>query len=96
MIAVIATFEVQPGKEEEFEAEARALCEKVRANEPDAKLYQLARAKRAPQTYRMMELYADKDAFKAHGATDYFAAAFERMKALLASDPVIELLDTVD
>ncbi|MCK9541414.1 MAG: antibiotic biosynthesis monooxygenase [Novosphingobium sp.] len=96
MLAVIATFEVQPGKEQEFEAEARALGEKVRANEPDVKLYQLTRAKRSPQTYRMLELYADKDAFKAHGATDYFPAAFERMKALLAGDPVIELLDGVD
>jgi|KBSSwiStaDraftv2_1062776.scaffolds.fasta_scaffold04609_9 quinol monooxygenase YgiN len=96
MIAIIATFEVQAGKEAEFEAECRALAEKVRANEPGNTLYQLVRAKRSPQTYRMMELYADKDAVKLHGGTDYFLAGIERIKATLSAEPVIELLDTVD
>lgn len=95
MIAIIATFEVRQGCEAEFEAECRGLAEKVRTNEPGNSLYQLVRSKKAPQTYRMMELYADKDAVKLHGGTDCFAAGFARIKDLLSADPVIELLDVV-
>ncbi|WP_242124159.1 putative quinol monooxygenase [Sphingobium sp. Sx8-8] len=95
MIAIIASFTVAEGKEEAFEAEFAELTAKVRANEPGNSLYQLTRSKKDRQTYRMMELYADKDAVKAHGTTDYFAASFDRIKALLTAEPVIELLDSV-
>lgn len=96
MIAVIATFEAEPGKEAELEESFRALGEKVRANEPGNSLYRVTRVKRAPQTYRVMELYADKDALKLHGGTDYFLAAFEQIKTLVSAEPVIEVLDVID
>jgi quinol monooxygenase YgiN len=96
MIAVIATLEVHPGREVEFEAEFRALAEKVRAGEPGNHLYHLTRAKRTPQTYRVMELYADKDALKLHGGTDYFKAAMTVLEPLLAKEASIELLDVID
>lgn len=94
-LAVIATFTVAEGQADAFEAVARTLVEAVRANEPGAPLYTLARAKREPNVFKMMELYADKDAFKAHGGTTWFQAGFAAMKPLLAADPVIELLDVV-
>lgn len=96
MIAIIATFQVAEGKTDAFEAEFKALAEQVKAREAGNSLYQLVRAKRDPGSYRVMELYADKDAVKLHGATDYFLAAFERMKELLTAEPVIEMFDTVD
>ena len=95
MIAIIATFEVRQGQEAAFEARIAEVAEKVRANEPGNTLYQLTRSKKAPQTYRMMELYADKDAVKLHGGTDYFTAAWPRLRELTTSEPVIEMLDTI-
>lgn len=95
MVAVIATFTVAEGQAEAFEAVARALVGKVTANEPGVQLYRLVRSKKEPNVFKMMELYADKDALKAHGATDYFQAAFAEMKPLLAADPVIEMLDEI-
>lgn len=95
MVAVIATFTVNEGKAEEFEGIARTLIEKVTANEPGVTLYKMVRAKKTPNVFKFMELYATKDDFKAHGGTDYFQAAFAEMKPLLATDPVVEMLEEV-
>jgi quinol monooxygenase YgiN len=95
MIAIIATFEVAPGKETEFEETFRALAEQVRSKESGNSLYTIARAKKSPQTYRVMELYADKDAIKLHGGTDYFTSAIEKLKTLVTAEPTIEMLDVV-
>lgn len=93
MVAVLATFTVHEGKAEEFEAVARTLVANVTANEPGVTLYKMVRAKKTPNVFKFMELYASMDDFKAHGGTDYFQAAFAQMKALLASDPVVEVLE---
>ena len=95
MVAVIATFTVAEGRAEAFEGVARDLVGKVRANEPGVTLYTLVRARKEPDVFKMMELYATQDDFKAHGATDYFRQAFAAMKPLLAVDPVIEVLEEV-
>ena len=95
MVAIIATFRIKPGAEAEFEAAFRALAAKVRANEPDNRLYTLVRPKNAPGTYRVMELYTDMDAVKAHGGTDHFAAARPRLAACCEGAAAIEILDVV-
>jgi len=95
MIAVIATFTVSKVKADRFEGVARDLIAKVRANEPGVTLYKLARARKEPNLFKFMELYASKDAFKAHGGTDYFQQAFAAMKPLLAGDPLIEVLEEI-
>ena len=95
MVAVIATFTASEGKAEMFEGIARGLIERVVANEPGVQLYKLVRAKKDPNVFKFMELYATRDDFKAHGGTDYFQAAFAEMKPLLAAEPVIEVLEEV-
>lgn len=95
MMAIIATFNVKPDAEAEFESAFQELAAQVRANEPGNRLYTLARTKRAPETYRVMELYTDKDAVKAHGGADYFTAAMPRLAACCEGNATIEILDVV-
>ena len=72
MIGVVATLKVQDGKQGEFEAVFNDLSKQVRANEPGNIVYQLTKSRTDPTVYKVLELYKDEDALKAHGGTDYF------------------------
>ncbi len=95
MIGIIATLKVQDGKGPEFEGVFTGLAEQVRANEPGNRLYQLTKSRADPNTYKVLELYADQDALTHHGQTDYFRAAGAKMGPCLAGRPDVELLDAV-
>ncbi len=95
MIGVIATIRIQDGKAEDFEAVFRSLSAAVRAQEPGNICYQLTKSKSEPNTYKVLEIYADADALKAHGASDHFKAAGPGIGACLAGRPEIEYLDGV-
>ena len=95
MIGIVATLKVQEGKGPEFESVFKGLAEQVRANEKGCHLYQLTKSRTEPDTYKVMELYADQDALTHHGGTDYFKASGAKMGPLLAGRPQIEYLDTV-
>jgi quinol monooxygenase YgiN len=95
MIGIIATLKVQDGKGPEFEGVFSGLAEQVRANEPGNRLYQLTKSRADPNTYKVLELYADQDALTHHGQTDYFRAAGAKMGPCLAGRPDIEMLDAV-
>jgi quinol monooxygenase YgiN len=95
MIGIIATLKVQDGKGSEFEGVFNGLAEQVRANEPGNRLYQLTKSRADPNTYKVLELYADQDALTHHGQTDYFKAAGAKMGPCLAGRPDIEMLDAV-
>ena len=94
-IGVIAVLKIQEGKGAEFEAFAGELAKQVRANEPGALAYQLAKSRAEPNTYKVLEIYADQDALTHHGGTDYFKAAGPKFGAVLAGRPEIEYLDGV-
>ncbi|MEP1142108.1 MAG: putative quinol monooxygenase [Henriciella sp.] len=96
MIGVVATLEIQDGKQGEFESVAKDLMAKVKANEPGCTTYQLYKAKGSETTYIFMEQYASGDALKAHGQTDYFKAAQPGLGACLAGAPKIEMFDIVE
>ena len=72
MIGVVATLKVQDGKQAEFEAIFTDLAKQVRANEPGNIVYQLTKSRTDATVYKVLELYKDEDALKAHGGTDYF------------------------
>lgn len=93
MIGVIATLKVQDGKQAEFEAIFADLSAQVRANEPGNQAYQLCKSRTDATIYKVLELYADEAALKAHGASDYFKAAGPRLAAVLGGRPEIEYLD---
>ena len=95
MIGVIAILKIQDGKAADFEAVFRTLSAAVRAQEPGNICYQLTRSKADPLLYKVLEVYADGDALKAHGASDHFKAAGPGLGACLAGKPEIEYLDGV-
>lgn len=95
MIGVIATLKVQDGKQAEFEAIFTELTAQVRANEPGNHAYQLCKSRTEANSYKVLELYADADALKAHGASDYFKAAGPKLAGVLGGRPEIEYLDGV-
>ncbi|MEM7494045.1 MAG: putative quinol monooxygenase [Pseudomonadota bacterium] len=96
MIGVVAKLKIAAGKEAEFEDVAKDLMAKVKANEPGTTTYQLYKSKTDADTYIFMEEYASDDALKAHGKTDYFAAAGAKLGPLLAGAPDIQYFDIVE
>jgi len=95
MIGVIATLRVQDGKAEEFERVFAELAAKVRENEPGNIAYQLCRSRSEALTYKVLELYRDEDALKAHGTSEHFKAAGPALGAVLAGRPDVEYLDAI-
>jgi quinol monooxygenase YgiN len=96
MIGVVAVLKIKEGTEAQFEAGFKELAEKVRANEPGNIFYQLTKSRSEPLTYKVLELYADEEALKHHGQTEYFRAAGGTVFApVLAGRPEIEYLDAV-
>ena len=95
MIAVLATLRVKDGAVAEFEAIFGELARKVREREPGNELYQLTRARDFPNTYKILELYADQSALEAHGQSEHFRDLGRRMGAHLDGRPAIEYLDAI-
>jgi quinol monooxygenase YgiN len=96
MIGVVATLKVQEAKAAEFEKIFTDLAQQVRANEPGNLVYQLTKSRTDAGVYKVLELYKDEDALKAHGQTDYFKAAGAKMGPCMAGRPDIEYLDAVE
>jgi quinol monooxygenase YgiN len=96
MIGVVATLKVQEAKAAEFEAIFKDLTAQVKANEPGCIVYQLTKSRTEAGAYKVLELYADADALKHHGGTDYFKAAGAKMGPCMAGRPEIEYLDAVE
>ena len=95
-IGVVAKIPVQDGKGPEFDAFFTELAKQVRANEPGCLAYQLTKSRTEPNVYKVLELYADADALKHHGGTDYFKAGGRAMGPTMAAPPEIEYLDAVE
>ena len=96
MIGVVATLEIQDGKQAEFEGVAKDLMAKVKANEPGCLTYQLYKAKGSETTYVFLEQYASAEALAEHGKSEHFVAAQPGLGACLAGAPKIEMLDIVE
>jgi quinol monooxygenase YgiN len=95
MLAIVATLRAQDGKGEALGDLLRELASQVRANEPGAVTYVATRSRTEPNTYKVLEVYKDEDALKAHGKSDHFRAAGGKFADLLAGRPEIEQLDVV-
>jgi quinol monooxygenase YgiN len=93
MLGVVATIKVKPGAGPQFEAAAKELVSKVRANEPGCKLYALHRAE-SPDTYVFLERYVDEAAVEEHRQTDYFKSIGRKMGEFMAGRP--ELLRLIE
>jgi quinol monooxygenase YgiN len=95
VIAVTATLKAKPGREQDLARVVQALAQKVRANEPDCKLYQLARSKSDPALFVLLERYTDDAALARHSNTEYFKAGIGEMMALVDGRPEVRLFDEI-
>jgi quinol monooxygenase YgiN len=95
MLTIVATLPVQETKAAEFEKLFNELAEKVLANEPGCKRYELCRSTVNPATFVVVENYEDQAAVDHHGKTPYFLEAFGKMGPLLAGAPKIEILKPI-
>jgi quinol monooxygenase YgiN len=95
MIGVIATLKIQPGKAAEFESVFREMMAKVKANEGGCLAYQLTRSRSEPDTYKVLELYANSQAHEAHGQSEHFREMAPKLGPFLAAMPEIEVLDAI-
>jgi quinol monooxygenase YgiN len=96
VIGIIATIKAQAGKGAEFEAVFKALTAKVRSDEPGNKLYQLVKSRTEPDTYKVLELYADQDAIAAHRDAAHFKELGRKMGEFIDGRAQVEVLDAVE
>lgn len=96
MIGVIATFEVQAGKQAEFETVAKDLMAKVKGSESGCLTYQLYKRQGSDTTYVLMEQYANAEALEEHTKTDYYKAVGAKFTPCLAGRPIVQKLDIIE
>jgi autoinducer 2-degrading protein len=87
-VSLLAKFRVHEGKGEELIAAFRTLFEQVE-KEPGTLLYVMNRAKDDPDLFWFSELYADDDAFAAHGSSDAMAKAMPTLGPLIAESELV-------
>ena len=87
-VSLLAKFTAKEGKADELLAAFEPLIEQVR-NEEGTLLYVMNRAKDNPDVFWFSELYADDDAFAAHGASDAMAKAMPVLGPLIAESELI-------
>jgi quinol monooxygenase YgiN len=95
MLGVVATIKVKAGMEKEFEAVAKELVAKVRANEPGCALYALHHGA-TPGTYVFMERYQDQAAVDAHRAAEHFKTLGRKMGEYMDGRPEVLRLTEVE
>lgn len=94
-IAAYVEFTIQPGKRDEALELLRGAVAEAR-NEEGTLFYALHEDPKAPDTLVMYELYADKDALKAHSSTEAFLAMVGKLGGLSAGTPVMKFLTPID
>jgi quinol monooxygenase YgiN len=94
-VGVVATLKVAEGKNADFEKVFGELAAQVKANEPGNQLYRVFKSKSDPQTYVVMEIYADQAALEAHGKSDHFRAAGPKIAPTMGGKPEIQYFDSI-
>jgi (4S)-4-hydroxy-5-phosphonooxypentane-2,3-dione isomerase len=87
-VAICARVTVQEGKADEYIAAFASLLEQA-GKEPGTLFYAVHRSKDDPQVFWTTEVYADEEAFAAHGASEVHAAASSVFTELIAAVDVI-------
>lgn len=89
--AVLAKITAQPGKRDELVAAMGALVDHVET-EPGTEVYALNLDAGDDDVVWFYEVYADKDALKAHGGSDVMKTVGGAMASLLAGRPELTML----
>lgn len=93
MITVIAKLKVKAGNEDGFRKAADKMLAHVQANEPKTLTYLLYRSTSDPSIFVFYEVYADQDAFQAHGGSAAMQEFFGAVGTLLDGRPEIHLYE---
>lgn len=72
MMTFLAKMTVKEGREDDFARLAKALTEKVRANEPETLAYEFYRLRDEERGYAVYEKFASEAAEEAHQNTPHF------------------------
>ena len=94
-IGIVARLKIKEGMNEEFEGIFLKLQAAVQENEPACNFYALHKSADDPQTYVVLEQYADEDALKAHGGSDHFRSLGREMGSCMDGRPELEQMQAV-
>jgi quinol monooxygenase YgiN len=95
MITCTTVLKVKEECGEACERLLKGLVENVRTHEPGTTLFQLARSQTSPQTYLVIEQYANEEALALHSRTEYLKATVPVMLTYLEEAPLLESFDPV-
>jgi quinol monooxygenase YgiN len=96
MKGLLIYFDVQDGKQAEFEAAAAELARRVRTRDRTYLLYSLARLKDSTTRYVLVQRFESYETQLAHQGYPYVLEAMPPIQACLAGAPTIEWLDIID
>ena len=88
--AILARVEAKPGKEAEVLAFLKSALPLAEAEADTVRWYAL---QLGPSTFGIFDTFETEDGRKAHLAGQIAAALMKNASALLASDPIIEMVD---
>ncbi len=96
MMTFLARMKVKKGKEAEFVRLARALTEKVRANEPETTAYEFFKLRDDPLGYAVFEQFVNEEAEEAHRNTPHFKEIATDLIECIDGTYVREFLDPLE
>ena len=86
---------VHPGKAEAYEAICREFMPRMAAANPDIVFYEAVRSRDEPDTFRVIEAYADQAAMDQHIANPDLRVSFGALRDCIA-ELDIRLHDSID
>jgi quinol monooxygenase YgiN len=95
MYGIIVTMTVRDDQREAFEGLVKALAAAVKTHEPGNLDYRILRNRAAPESYRIVEIYSSKEAFKQHLAADYVRNTNPLVQKTLSAAPQVEAIEVV-
>jgi quinol monooxygenase YgiN len=95
MTAFIATLEVKPGQEAEFERLQQELSKLSHEREPDTFVYDVIRHREKAGTYVVYARFKDEAAYEHHQTTDFHEKLVPPIVACLSAPFAIEFFDWV-
>lgn len=96
MMTFLAKMTVKEGREADFERLAKALTDKVRADEPETLAYEFYKLRDEERGYAVYEQFASEDAEQAHQNTAYFKELAPDLIDCIDGTYVRTYLDSLD
>jgi quinol monooxygenase YgiN len=95
MIIFIATLQVKPGKEKEFESLQQELSKLTHDSEPDTHVYDVIRHRDKPGAYVVYARFKDQAAFDLHQGTAFHERLVPPILATLSADMDLQFYEFV-